>query len=172
MRQDFNVIYISTRHWLSLLTILCISFSGLIYPYNSNVCLMFTGMDLRTSSKFRQTTTGAQLRRRREQGPGLGLGSRDDGQNIRTFSRQLNHYQTQVFWFINSILLNFVRIMYFGGRSSGSQFGVHSPVIFTFKNFNWHHVRAGSGAVFVDGLEIKQSALSPDHFALSFMLCL
>jgi len=47
-------------------------------------------MDLRTSSKFRQTTTGAQLRRRREQGP------RDDGHNIRAFSRQLNHYQTQV----------------------------------------------------------------------------
>jgi len=48
-------------------------------------------MDLRASSKFRQTTTGAQLRRRREGGPGL-----DDRYNTKTFSRQLNHYQTQV----------------------------------------------------------------------------
>ena len=48
-------------------------------------------MDLRASSKFRQTTTGAQLRRRREGGPGL-----DDRFNTKTFSRQLNHYQTQV----------------------------------------------------------------------------
>ena len=48
-------------------------------------------MDLRTSSKFRQTTTGAQLRRRREAG-----GALDDRYNTKTFSRQLNHYQTQV----------------------------------------------------------------------------
>ena len=48
-------------------------------------------MDLRASSKFRQTTTGAQLRRRREGGSGL-----DDRYNTKTFSRQLNHYQTQV----------------------------------------------------------------------------
>ena len=48
-------------------------------------------MDLRASSKFRQTTTGAQLRRRREGGTGL-----DDRYNTKTFSRQLNHYQTQV----------------------------------------------------------------------------
>ena len=48
-------------------------------------------MDLRASSKFRQTTTGSQLRRRREGGPGM-----DDRYNTKTFSRQLNHYQTQV----------------------------------------------------------------------------
>ena len=76
-------------------------------------------MDLRTSSKFRQTTTGAQLRRRREHvlgpGPGRTLAGAGAGagagrtlggagrtlgaeqrSSSRTFSRQLNHYQTQV----------------------------------------------------------------------------
>ena len=72
-------------------------------------------MDLRTSSKFRQTTTGAQLRRRREHvlgpGPGRTLAGAGAGRTLggagrtlgaeqrsssRTFSRQLNHYQTQV----------------------------------------------------------------------------
>ena len=72
-------------------------------------------MDLCTSSKFRQTTTGAQLRRRREHvlgpGPGRTLAGAGAGRTLggagrtlgadqrsssRTFSRQLNHYQTQV----------------------------------------------------------------------------
>lgn len=55
-------------------------------------------MDLRSTlhtSKFRQTTTGAQLRRRREE-MGMPGSGQNDNMNIRTFSRQLNHYQTQV----------------------------------------------------------------------------
>ena len=74
--------------------------SDLLYANNWNIYSiyvnLFSGrmegrMDLRASSKFRQTTTGAQLRRRREGGPGL-----DDRYHTKTFSRQLNHYQTQV----------------------------------------------------------------------------
>ena len=84
-------------------------------------------MDLRSSSKFRQTTTGAALRRRREQV----LGPDHDRQNIRTFSRQLNHYQTQVTWFIN----NFVKlrqILYIWRQT------IRYPC---FKNsFRWHKV--------------------------------
>ena len=82
-------------------------------------------MDLRTSSKFRQTTTGAQLRRRREHvlgpGPGRTLAGAGAGRTLggagrtlgadqrsssRTFSRQLNHYQTQVM-LVESTCLHF-----------------------------------------------------------------
>ena len=52
-------------------------------------------MDLRSSSKFRQTTTGAEVRRRRELGTVPNI-SRSQQHGIKPFSRQLNHYQTQV----------------------------------------------------------------------------
>ena len=101
-------------------------------------------MDLRSSSKFRQTTTGAQLRRRRDRDTMFGgMGpAHDDRQNIRTFSRQLNHYQTQVLWFINTFLFNCVRMNLFeeGSLPKCSLFKAHPSVIFTCKNLNWHDV--------------------------------
>jgi len=45
-------------------------------------------MEKRSNSKFRQTTTGAQLRRKREAGA-------EDRGNQRFFSRDFDHYQTQ-----------------------------------------------------------------------------
>lgn len=45
-------------------------------------------MEKRSSSKFRQTTTGAQLRRKRE-------AAAQDRANQRFFSRDFDHYQTQ-----------------------------------------------------------------------------
>ena len=45
-------------------------------------------MEKRSGSKFRQTTTGAQLRRKRE-------AAAQDRDNQRFFSRDFDHYQTQ-----------------------------------------------------------------------------